>query len=335
MIAQTLKITLHNQQLNDFVLDHFKTEDLGLNGCMGNALRLFALKSVTDYDDYLNTIDILLDRISDEVILLKDMGFYTGIAGIGWGVEMIAQQGLMQIDTNEVLEELDDQIYRYVFSERPAALSIKNGLLGYFLYFLARKHAIGNLHHYKAIVNEECFSFIIDEMERLLHGENSLFKKTRQTSTDLITIAHYLYFFSDFYEERVNQEASEKILYATVGFTEQYLAQQASISDEDTPYRTFLALSYYIAGVKHKHEYWKKRAKTFLNQLPFPSKNPDSKIARLNALLYHIYIDKRFKFSIANHPSDLASISDAVIAQIAMSKDPLAKLYERYMLVTI
>lgn len=300
---------------------------------MGDVLKLFALQNATGYADYGTTIDILLDHISDEVALLKDMSLGKGIAGIGWGVEMIAQHRLMAIDTNEVLEEFDDQIYRYVFSGRTADLSLKKGLLGDFLYFLARKHAIGNLHHYKAIVNEECFSFIIDEIARQLNGADGLLQQTKQTDTELLSIAHGLYFFADFYEERVNQETAEKILYAVVDFTDRFLAKPASADGKGL--HTLLSLCYYIAGVKHKHEYWKKRAKSFLEQLPVPSQHPNAPIERLNALLYHNYIDKRLKCSIASNPADLASVGNALMLQLAMGKEPLAKLYECFMLIGI
>jgi glycosyltransferase involved in cell wall biosynthesis len=68
-------------------------------------------------------------------------GFYTGLSGIGWGIEYLYQQGFIEGDSHEILEDFDKKIME-INPQRICNLNKGSGLGGIVLYLLARLYSI-------------------------------------------------------------------------------------------------------------------------------------------------------------------------------------------------
>ena len=100
---------------------------------------MFHLSKQMNNPLYKNHAEILIDDIfknieNNEVCL----GFDNGLAGICWGIEHLVQNGFLVADTNYVLSDLDDKIYRFLSINKNLSINLENGLLGYGFYLISR-----------------------------------------------------------------------------------------------------------------------------------------------------------------------------------------------------
>lgn len=81
--------------------------------------------------------DFIVDNITRRIRRMSSCGFSSGLAGIGWGVEYLIQQGFMEGDSNEILADVDRRIMRtdIRFTDDN---SLDNGTLGLWHYVWAR-----------------------------------------------------------------------------------------------------------------------------------------------------------------------------------------------------
>ncbi|TAL66619.1 MAG: hypothetical protein EPN88_08125 [Bacteroidetes bacterium] len=88
--------------------------------------------------------------------------FANGIAGIGWTIEHIKQNGFIDIDTDFIIGSLDDLLYPYMLKYiQSGDYDYLHGALGIGLYYLNRS-SNPNIHIY--------ISRLVDELER--HGKS-------------------------------------------------------------------------------------------------------------------------------------------------------------------
>ena len=137
----TITIPFSRQQriTNSLLLNASFIENIGLmHGKMGIAIYFFHLARETDMQIYEDYAGELIDEIYEEVYTQSPCDFENGLAGIGWGIEYLAQNKFIDADTNEVLEEFDKQITHEIIFHTPQNISILSGISGYILYFLNR-----------------------------------------------------------------------------------------------------------------------------------------------------------------------------------------------------
>src|SRR5690554_1095395 len=98
---------------NTLLLNSSFIDNLGLmHGKMGISICFFHLARQTGnkiYEDYAGE---LIDEIYDEISIHTPVDFKNGLAGIGWGIEYLAQNGFIEADTDIVLDEFDQQIFK-------------------------------------------------------------------------------------------------------------------------------------------------------------------------------------------------------------------------------
>jgi lantibiotic modifying enzyme len=129
----------HERITNTLLLNSSFIDNIGLmHGKMGIAICFFHLAHETDnkiYEDYAGE---LIDEIYEEISIRTSCDFENGLAGIGWGIEYLVENGFIEADTDEVLEEFDNRIIHEIDYHAPDDAGILQGISGYILYFIKR-----------------------------------------------------------------------------------------------------------------------------------------------------------------------------------------------------
>lgn len=112
-----------------------------LNGEMGKIIFLFHYSVYVDNNEIRLFAEDRLDNLLTRINGCMYYGLNSGLSGIGWGIEYLNEQGFINGDTNEILEEFDGKIME-ISAQRINDLSQENGLGGIVLYLLARLYSI-------------------------------------------------------------------------------------------------------------------------------------------------------------------------------------------------
>lgn len=115
------------------------TNNIGLSdGKMGIAIFFFHYAQYTDNADYSNFALELVDEICDEISSNLSYNFKDGLSGVGWGILYLIQEGFIEADENEVLEEIDEFLMKQDFTKIKTN-SLNTGLGGIVQYVTSRK----------------------------------------------------------------------------------------------------------------------------------------------------------------------------------------------------
>src|SRR5579872_13877 len=140
----------------------------------------------------------LLNIVSESIGDLVATDFENGLSGIGWALEWLAQNNILHINTDEILEDIDDALYRSVVYTSENDISLRSGDLGKLLYFLYRHNSENEGYClFRNIAIEECLVLVIDRIFEKTCGNNGLIHKETLTNNDLINVGHLIFFISD------------------------------------------------------------------------------------------------------------------------------------------
>jgi hypothetical protein len=153
-----------------------KKESLGLMyGKMGQVVHCYLMHRLTNKSEYEGNAEKLLDEVISGVPDLINTNFDIGLCGIGYAIEYLIQNNHISGDSNKILYDFDDRIFRSFNENEMTDLSLDSGLTGYLLYFLDRLENKSdeltyhvNLRILKEIVNRiyACMQMYIDDMVR-------------------------------------------------------------------------------------------------------------------------------------------------------------------------
>ena len=112
---------------------------------------------------------------------LKDISivdFENGLAGIGWTIEYLRQNGFIDIDIDETLEFADDAVFNRIINDDPIhSLELSNGLTGYLFYCISRLENPVNYDSPAFHINKELLIYIINKIDEAAIGQFSLYNK--------------------------------------------------------------------------------------------------------------------------------------------------------------
>lgn len=120
---------------------HFAPNAGLLNGKMGGVVFFGQYAKHTGKAYFREYAEELLDEVFDMVHENIPINFVDGLCGIGWGVEYLIQNALMEGDSDDVLEDIDKKIIERdpLYIED---LSLHTGLRGVLMYIIARLNAV-------------------------------------------------------------------------------------------------------------------------------------------------------------------------------------------------
>lgn len=227
------------------------------NGKTGLCMCYFIFGEIEKNPDYEIKARILLDEISENIGGVEALDFANGLAGIGWGIEWLVQNNFIDANTDEILEDLDDELYKSVVFAKAASLSFHNGTLGKAMYFYKRLKAQNpNPVRYRSLCNQECLVLLTDEInETLLNKETGLLSvetlHQNLTGSQLTEIAQCLVFLIKLIPLRVNAEVTERIVCAILSFITKHADTFTpnNTKEKEADYKYFL-FAYFLAGIK-------------------------------------------------------------------------------------
>ncbi|AZB19194.1 hypothetical protein EG352_16135 [Chryseobacterium indologenes] len=142
------------------------------NGLAIIALRLFLSNERSQFGEG----ESILNTIAESISQSDDYSFENGIIGFGWLVAYLHYQEYIDIDSDEILEDVDDQVYKYTLQIISNSKDETDTLLEIVNYSLIR-HLNKNPQelHYRKFIHYECINLIFDIFTHYL--EISLNKK--------------------------------------------------------------------------------------------------------------------------------------------------------------
>lgn len=161
------KDKLKERAINALFLHSSFIDNIGLlNGKMGIAIAFFHLSRKTGNSLYENYAGELIDEIYNEISTSTPWNFADGLAGIGWGIEYLAQNNFIEANTDEILIEIDSKITD-LEKKLPKEINISNGLLGIGAYMLFRiKGQQIDTQNLQRLKNRQLFDIILKEINK-------------------------------------------------------------------------------------------------------------------------------------------------------------------------
>lgn len=256
-----------------------KISELGLlNGLTGVAIIYYLLAKQTGEKTFAEYGLDLLSEISENSQSLHNTKFSNGLAGIGWSIEWLSQNNLLDdVNTDQILEGIDNELYKAVSYSKENNISLYTGILGKIKYFLRRALSCNpGTHRYKRLGHQECLLYLTDDLADKISVEEAIPVNSTQNSNgngqipdiSLIDLGTILTSISAIKLD-VNRKVVEKILYDSVKWSDFLLSQSTHTNDYKDNYYDYLylAISYLITGKKHKHNYWQSQAKRYIDNL--------------------------------------------------------------------
>lgn len=138
-----------------------------MHGNTGLCIFFYHLARATNNDDYEKIADDLLDKVFASLSLSAPSDLENGLAGIGWGVEYLVQNGFVEGNTDEILEEVDNKVFKALHEDNLNSFEL-NGLTGYLFYVISRLRNPGNPLTMAQRINRELLIRTINKIDELV-----------------------------------------------------------------------------------------------------------------------------------------------------------------------
>lgn len=246
-----------------------------LSGQIGSAILYYLLSKHTSDETLKEEGLALLDEISENITSIQKLGFGDGLAGIGWGVEWLVQNELLaDTNTDDVLEDVDNTLYKAVIYTREKDTSLLTGMLGSIAYFLRRELSRNpGTHRFRRICHQECIVILTDCLYETLTGDNGLLKDTPGSAAEnnfIINLGQTLTLMSSIID--INRPTVKAILRESVKYAGEVLTGAVSL---EPPSRSlnehlnalYLAVCMLIAGKKRQDNLLQSQAIEYIGKL--------------------------------------------------------------------
>ncbi len=140
-------------------------------GNTGLCLYFYHIAQKTNNAEYEQLADDLLDKIFANLSTSAFTDFENGLAGIGWGIEYLVQNGFAEGDTDEILEEVDNKIFKTLNEVNITSFELDNGLTGYLFYLIARLKKPTNPQSMAQRINRELLILTVNKLDELVTNQ--------------------------------------------------------------------------------------------------------------------------------------------------------------------
>jgi len=177
-----------------------KSLDPGIKSGLANKILCgFVLSGISGDVRLKEDSEKLLDQLGEEIAYLTDYTFNTGLTGIGWMIEYCTQQGYIDINTDDVLEDLDDNCYKRTLINLSNKSYNIDEILGLTIYHLIRSKSknIG-AHYYRQFIHVECVKllarhlnkYLTENLEKIENGKSLSVDKLKEVTKVMLKISH-------------------------------------------------------------------------------------------------------------------------------------------------
>ena len=262
-----IEMLLSNEEIN--------TDSSLLYGNTGMALVYYLVAKHTRNKTFKEQGLTLLNNMTEDIETMQEVTYGKGLAGIGWCIEWLVQQGLLaDTNTDEILSEADDVLYMSALYDSTQPISLLDGSTGLMAYFSKRFGSRNkDRNHVKNLFHQECLRLIISDISDQITADDNIFTIEPVNSNTLIDLGNMLYYLS--MENKVNILTVENLIYKTVAFITTFLDRLCETrmllpNPADGNYYInvlYLAASFEAASSNIKHEYWRHNAISYLESL--------------------------------------------------------------------
>lgn len=142
-----------------------------MQGNTGLCLFFYHLARNTNNHDYEQLADDLLDKVFENLSTSAFADFENGLSGIGWGIEYLVQNGFTEGDTDEILEEVDNKVFKTLHEENLISFELGNGLTGYLFYLINRLKIPINPNSMAQRINRELLILTINKLDKVVSNQ--------------------------------------------------------------------------------------------------------------------------------------------------------------------
>ncbi|WP_426791636.1 hypothetical protein [Sphingobacterium sp. WOUb80] len=203
----------------------------------------------------------LLDNWASIVVSSGKYGFEDGLLGLGWLVAYLGKVGKIDCDVDEVLEDIDDMIYKLTIKEHLQIEICPKRILDFVTFYQMRLYSKGNrASFHRKFVHFECLKLLVEKLNQYLLNLDYSSRPAVENGIEIILK------YSLIAKVNGNEGTFDTYFYS---FIEQVLELLESGRPLDIASLSLLKL--YCAIKQYEHPYWEKKLK------PFVPKNPISK----------------------------------------------------------
>jgi lantibiotic modifying enzyme len=152
-----------------------KQERLGLlNGKMGIALFFYYYSNIFKDKKSEQFADALLDELYESLMKqgkLTLLTFGNGLAGIGWCLEYFVNHRFCEGNTDNILKDVDDAVFKTVNEHEHLPINLQQGLTGYLLYVVSRLKNKKDNKKISTQVNQGLLIKIINKLDEELPNQ--------------------------------------------------------------------------------------------------------------------------------------------------------------------
>ncbi len=256
------------------IVSDMALSNLGLhNGKTGLAFCYYMFSKLTYSQKAKKKSQALILEVCSELGSAEQLNFKSGLTGIGWGISTLLSNGLsVDYDTDKLIYELDDFLYKIVTFQKSEALSFDSGSLGKAIYFYERvSRNIDKLTipEYRTVAHKECLILLSDEIHE--HLNILLNNKKSINEESMADIARSIMLLQNIWLLNFNCEITQRTLLKLKLFSESYLDSNPEFTESSL----LLLYAYgWLAELEHNIEMknnvskWLKRYKSGYDKIP-------------------------------------------------------------------
>ena len=139
-----------------------------MHGNAGLCIFFYHLARQTNNPDYEHVADELLEKVFANLSTSAPADFENGLAGIGWGIEYLVQNHFAEGNTDEILEEVDNKVFRALNEDNLSSFELGNGLTGYLFYLVNRLKHKKEPFSMAQRINRELLILTINKIDELV-----------------------------------------------------------------------------------------------------------------------------------------------------------------------
>jgi len=142
-----------------------------MHGNTGICIFFYHLARSTNNLVYENIASELLDKVFESFCKLDTVDFENGLAGIGWGIEYLVQNNFVEGNTDEILEHVDNKVFKVLNEDNHTSFELANGLTGYLFYLINRLKDSKAPFSMAQLINRELLILTINKIDVLITAQ--------------------------------------------------------------------------------------------------------------------------------------------------------------------
>lgn len=213
--------------------------------------------------------DQLLDNWAAEVIAENKYGFEDGLLGLGWLVAYLIETNHIEADADEILEDIDDTIYKLTIREIMNEYTDTNNLLQFVSYYQQRLQYQSKAHFYRRFTHFECLKLLIEKLNTSISTKEPILVKDTGELTNIMLKYSYLI------KTCMSEKLVEQHFYATIEQLISLFEQEDNILGNEQALAKLL-----ICAKQYDNPYWVDKLRSICIQNESIIKNTDKHTKR-------------------------------------------------------